>query len=186
MGIGSLLFGVPVRRHHVVEVPRALSREEIATLLEDLRGAFEQVGMVQEAAGSVMWVSTSGMARVTITATAARTVVRLEENYIGVLGGLVGGGLGGIGGGGLGLVIPLAVALGLSGLATTALVMAWLGAVALGVRLVVGGIGRRSARRLQRARASVEDRLGMARSTRALGTGSAVAVPALDEERARW
>ncbi|RLB56454.1 MAG: hypothetical protein DRI90_18675, partial [Deltaproteobacteria bacterium] len=118
----KLLLGGPTRLSVQRAIEGTLDEEALETLVVELHDELGEVGRIERVGSLRIW-STQGRSNriVEVTCREEENGFRIvaNESFSQFAGGLFGGVVGGVGGGGLGLVVPAALALGLSGALTT-------------------------------------------------------------------
>lgn len=155
-GIGAALLGGPVSLAHEVEIDGELPVSAHEEIVDVLRERFGAVGQIATVGRTLAWTSaapaTNRFAEITVSVRGGKTRIRATERLGNLAGGLYGGILGGAGGGGMGLIVPLALSLGIAALVPLIIVV-WLLLVYAVVRV---SYGRLTARRDAELASAVE------------------------------
>lgn len=151
----NVFLGGPTQLEFERAFPGELDEECIGELISIVRSELGQIGRLDRLGGSTAWSSVLGgggntLVEVLIETRRGKTHLKVREGLGNLAGGLFGGVVGGAGGGGLGMIVPLAMLVGVPGAAVPFLAVGWIGAVYGGVRIAFGRLSRRRERRLGR------------------------------------
>ena len=167
-GIWPALLGGPIGLVHEIELDGELPGSAHEEIVDVLRERFGALGEIKTVGRMLAWTSaapaTNRFAEVTISVRAGKTRIRASERLGNLAGGLYGGIVGGAGGGGMGLIVPLAMTLGMAALVPL-ITVAWLLLVYAVVRIAYARVAARRNAQL----ASVVDSIAALASTHVAG-----------------
>lgn len=154
----SRFLGATTHLRYERIVDGELSADAYEVVVEEIRRALDDIGLVSTLGRTLAWRSTPGMRHrrshtrdvsVTVVTRGGKTGIRIEESTTSLAGGLFGGLMGGLGGGGGGI----AMGVGIGAMHSVPIAAGlWLGLIGTGyglARTIYGAAVRRRGRGLQ-------------------------------------